>query len=158
MMQLEWIALPVTQYALTGVGLLSSLTLWAGSKAEIRRMRTSMRNSLQNVESGMSTLNNSIEDVRNTRVVAPEPAPVAAAPVAAAPAPMPVIQGLNLTRRTQVLRMRKRGDNVHSIAAALQLPIGEVTLMLKMESLQNAAELNSAAPKPLARSAARGIL
>ncbi len=116
----------------------------------------------------MTNLNSSLEDVKNIRVAVPEPvalpAPVSIpAPVPAPAAPvalMPMMQGLNLTRRAQILRMRKRGENLQSIAAALQLPVGEVTLMLKMESLQNAAVSASAdyEPKPMARAAARGIL
>ena len=51
---------------------------------------------------------------------------------------MPVGQALNLTKRAQVLRMHNRGESVHSIAAALQIPSGEVSLLLKIEHLTDA--------------------
>jgi hypothetical protein len=39
---------------------------------------------------------------------------------------------LNLTRRTQALRMRRRGESVESIAAALAAPRNEIELLLKV--------------------------
>ena len=49
---------------------------------------------------------------------------------------MMVPQGLNLTKRTQILRMQRRGESLNSIAAAIQLPLAEVTLILKLDRLQ----------------------
>jgi hypothetical protein len=138
-MQLEWISYPITQYTLTGVGLISSLTLWASSKVEIRSVRRSMKNSLAELEKGVTNLNASMDDVRDdvrkANAAPPEPAP---APLPApVPMPMPLTQALNLTRRTQIIRMKRRGENAQDIAAALQVPIGEVSLVLKMEQLQS---------------------
>jgi hypothetical protein len=44
-------------------------------------------------------------------------------------------QALNLNKRGQVLRMRRRGENPETIAAALGLPRNEVDLMLKVHRL-----------------------
>jgi len=149
-MQLEWISYPITQYTISGLGLISSLTLWASSKAEIRRVRRTVKNSLAELERGVTDLNASIDDVRRTKTTAPEPAPVAAPVPAPAPAaaPISIMQGLNLTRRTQILRMKRRGEGPQSIAAALQIPVGEVSLILKMEQLQGASLEPAAAPAP----------
>jgi len=44
-------------------------------------------------------------------------------------------QALNLNTRGQVLRMRRRGENPETIAAALRLPRNEVDLLLKVHQL-----------------------
>ena len=52
--------------------------------------------------------------------------------------PAPVAQpgqSLNLNKRGQVLRMRRRGETPETIAAALRIPQNEVTLLLKVHEL-----------------------
>jgi hypothetical protein len=44
-------------------------------------------------------------------------------------------QGLNLNKRGQALRMRRRGENPETIAAALSIPRSEVDLLLKVHQL-----------------------
>ena len=56
-------------------------------------------------------------------------------------APEPPRSGLNLTKRSQVIRMSRRGERAENIAASLSLPRGEVDLLLKI----NALVANSAA-------------
>ena len=46
---------------------------------------------------------------------------------------------MNLTRRSQVLRMARRGDNPEQIAAELGLPENEVQLLLKVQKILNTA-------------------
>jgi hypothetical protein len=48
--------------------------------------------------------------------------------------PAPPRSGLNLNKRTQVIRMSRRGERVETIAASLQLPQREVELLLKIHS------------------------
>lgn len=55
----------------------------------------------------------------------PQPAAVPAAPRA----------GLNLGRRTQVLRMHRNGDAPDRIAAALEVPLQEVDLLIKVHRI-----------------------
>ena len=50
------------------------------------------------------------------------------------PAPAPA-QALNLNKRGQVLRMRRRGENPETIAAALSIPRNEVDLLLKVHQM-----------------------
>lgn len=47
--------------------------------------------------------------------------------------------GVNLNRRGQVLRLRRRGRTVDEIAATLQMPRGEVELMVKVHELSQRA-------------------
>lgn len=47
-------------------------------------------------------------------------------------APLPPKSGLNLNKRTQVIRMSRRGEQAEKIAATLNLPRREVELLLKV--------------------------
>jgi hypothetical protein len=47
-------------------------------------------------------------------------------------APSPPKSGLNLNKRTQAIRMSRRGDQAEKIAASLSLPRREVELLLKV--------------------------
>ncbi len=51
-----------------------------------------------------------------------------------APASQPG-QSLNLNKRGQVLRMRRRGETPETIAAALRIPQNEVALLVKVHEL-----------------------
>jgi hypothetical protein len=55
----------------------------------------------------------------------PQPAAIPAVPRA----------GLNLGRRTQVLRMHRNGDASDRIAAALEVPLQEVDLLIKVHRI-----------------------
>ncbi len=46
-------------------------------------------------------------------------------------APVPPRHGLSPPRRTQALRMHRRGESPQQIAAALDIPVTEVDLLLK---------------------------
>jgi hypothetical protein len=43
--------------------------------------------------------------------------------------------GLNLSKRSQALRMHRRGDSAPDIAAALSLPVQEVDLLIKVQRI-----------------------
>ena len=49
-------------------------------------------------------------------------------------APTPPKSGLNLNKRSQVIRMSRRGEQAEKIAASLNLPRREVELLLKIYS------------------------
>jgi hypothetical protein len=46
-----------------------------------------------------------------------------------------ISQSLNLTRRARALHMSRRGDEAHTIAAALGVSHGEVELLLKLDRI-----------------------
>jgi hypothetical protein len=61
-------------------------------------------------------------------------------------------QPLNLNKRGQILRMRRRGERPETIAGALALPRNEVELLLKVHDLsQEQVEKGAVAAKPMAR-------
>jgi hypothetical protein len=55
--------------------------------------------------------------------------------------------GFNLTKRSQVIRMSRRGEQAEKIAAALNLPQREVELLLKVysRSIYSSKEVNATA-------------
>ena len=55
--------------------------------------------------------------------------------VPAAPGPPPARVGLNLEKRSQALRMHRRGEGSAGIAAALDLPLQEVELLIKVHRI-----------------------
>ena len=49
--------------------------------------------------------------------------------------PPPTRSGFNLSKRSQAIRMSRRGETPGQIAAALKLPRGEVDLLLKVHRI-----------------------
>jgi len=60
-------------------------------------------------------------------------------------APTPPKSGLNLNKRSQVIRMSRRGEQPEKIAASLNLPQREVELLLKVYGrvVYSSSEVNS---------------
>ena len=56
-------------------------------------------------------------------------------PVASGPSPSVLRIGLNLNKRSQVIRLHRRGDSPTQIAAALEVPRQEVDLLLKVHRI-----------------------
>lgn len=54
---------------------------------------------------------------------------------AASPTPHSVRTSMNLDRRSQALRMHRRGESPAQISAALELPLQEVHLLLKVHHI-----------------------
>jgi hypothetical protein len=59
--------------------------------------------------------------------------------------PVPPRSGLNLNKRSQVIRMSRRGEQAEKIAASLNLPQREVELLLKVYGrlVYTSSEINS---------------
>jgi hypothetical protein len=60
-------------------------------------------------------------------------------------------QPLNLNKRGQILRMRRRGERPETIAGALSIPRNEVELLLKVHDLSLEQVEKSAMAAPLGR-------
>ena len=111
------------QYGITAVGLLGCLGLWMFSARDIRKVQSALSETRKSADAGMRQLADRLEEVRT--VMNTEPQPVAA----------PVTGSLNLTRRAQALRMHNRGETMASISAALQAPLNEIELLLKLNRI-----------------------
>ena len=123
-MHFDWISYPATQYGITGAGLLASLWLWISARGQLQAIHEGLTRSIEALEAGQQDLTAKVEEMKAASQTALENTPQ--------PTPS---QAINLTKRAQVLRMRHRGESLHSIAAALQIPLGEVVLLLKIEKL-----------------------
>lgn len=76
---------------------------------------------LQSLQETRSALEAELREIREQPLMAGVPA-----------SPKP---GLNLTTRSQALRMHRRGDPPDRIAAALDIPLQEVDLLLKVHRI-----------------------
>lgn len=114
---------------LCGVGLgllaLSFLVLWrartavraAKNAAEAARQQN--EEALQAIRDRIEALCGQINDLRRE-------------PVAASGTVRP---GINLSKRSQALRMHRRGDSPEQIAAALEVPLQELELLVKVHRI-----------------------
>jgi DNA-binding NarL/FixJ family response regulator len=124
-MSLNWILSPITIYAVIAMALTGTLVLFITAKLEIQRALRAARDARQAVDGAVQEMSLGIEQLRTEMTL---PAPVSAP--AAGPA-------LNLTKRTQALRMLRRGESVESIASALRAPRNEVELLVKVQQIQD---------------------
>jgi hypothetical protein len=119
-MNFDWILSPLTVYAVLGLSLVASISLFLHTKVEIAqlrrdtdRSRTELAKKMEEIESAMAGIS--------------------------ATAPPPALRpSINLTKRAQALRMRRRGESLESIAAALAVPRNEVELLLKVHEMLEA--------------------
>lgn len=61
--------------------------------------------------------------------------------------PPPTPSGFNLSKRSQAIRMSRRGETPSQIAAALKLPQGEIDLLLKVHRIVVSLPATTAAAK-----------
>ncbi|HTQ54235.1 MAG TPA: hypothetical protein VMI94_07225 [Bryobacteraceae bacterium] len=122
---------PLTYYLLLAAGLGSCLYLFVSLKSEIRSLARRQREGQQQVSAlaaalaeaqGLAqSLASDLREVeRQTGMLV---------------APPPARSGLNLSKRTQVLRMHRAGHDSVAIAGALALPRAEVDLLVKVHCL-----------------------
>jgi hypothetical protein len=93
------------------------------------RMRTLTQNAKQqreNLENHIAQANDAVEKLRSQMEQAAQQSPVPVLPTGGA---------LNLNRRGQVLRMRRRGESPETISGSLGIPRNEVNLLLKVHEM-----------------------
>lgn len=114
--------------ALALASLAMSLAALAGAARVLRAARENSSAGRERTEPALTALCASIE-VLQTRLEELERRPAAAA------APAMPKAGLNLGKRSQALRMHRRGDAPDQIARALELPVTEVELLIKVHRI-----------------------
>ena len=120
------LALAACLFVVTGIG--ASVWLFLLLKAELHKAssRSKQRQaateaSLNAVRVSLFNLDKRIGDAeRQTGILVPPP---------------PTRSGFNLSKRSQAIRMHRRGETPSRIAAALELPQGEVDLLLKVHEI-----------------------
>jgi hypothetical protein len=122
---MEWILHPLTNYALLAAGM--GLCLWlyfhcergiALVKSRLRSDRDLHELRISGLLAELGLMRKKLEEIQQQ--------------FSAGPTPVAPHAGMNITRRTQVLRMQRRGERPEQIAAALNLPQSEVELLLKL--------------------------
>jgi len=112
---------------LTAAGLVTILWLFVQLKMEIARLAGASRRPEQTkIEKNVELLSTRVDQLA---------ARVGERSALLPPNPLVTISGLNLSKRTNVLRLSRRGDAPDHIAATLHLPRREVELLLKIHDL-----------------------
>ena len=120
-MRFDWILSPITQYSILALGLMFCLGLCISTRIRMRAERRRMAGEQESLGQTVTALSTAVEEVRRAAV---EHEVQKSVP----------LEGLNLTKRAQALRMHHRGESLPTIAAALQSPRNEVELLLKVHS------------------------
>lgn len=122
-----WIVLTALVIALALSSLLVSFYVWRSQRlsqtaaAELETMREECGSAMESMRKELEAL---AAGVRET------PRYAAAEPLPAAPR-----SGMNLSRRSQALRLRRKGETPQKIAEALDMPRQEVELLLKVHEI-----------------------
>jgi len=125
---LERLWLPLSYYLLLAGGLSACLYLFLVLKREVRKLETRWSQRYQRLEGTIRSMRTELDEVKNRLREAEERAGMLVPPA-------PLRSGLNLSKRTQALRMAARGESPEHIAAALSLPDSEVQLLLKVQRM-----------------------
>jgi hypothetical protein len=120
--------IPLAPYVLLAAGCIFALFFLLSFDKEIRQLKSRLARrqagdiaSTRDLKAQVQQLNERLRD-------AEERAGIAVAPQSPK-------ASLNLNKRTQVLRMSRRGERAENIAAMLSLPRREVELLLKIHGL-----------------------
>jgi hypothetical protein len=117
--------IPLAPFGLIAINSLLALFFFLTLGHEMRVMNLRLRRRQTTQESATNELKSQVTELRTRVAEAEERAGVLVAPA-------PPKSGLNLNKRTQVIRMSRRGEQVDKIAASLNLPRREVELLLKV--------------------------
>lgn len=120
--------LPASYYVLLAMGLGLCLYLFMTLKREIWRLENRYKKRLQALEVDLQQMHAEAENLRERLQEAEEREELLVPPT-------PPRSGLNLSKRTQALRMSLRGESPEQIAAALGIPESEVQLLLKVQRI-----------------------
>jgi hypothetical protein len=122
-------------YLLLGLGLGACLHLFISHNREIRAARRKQHA----LEAAIGLLSVEFTEVKRALEEAESRAGVLVAPT-------PPRAGVNLTIRSQALRMYRRGETIQRISAALAVPEQEVELLIKVQRMALDAPLPEDAP------------
>ena len=127
----EFMLQPLVFYVLLAAGFGLCLYLFVTLKAEIRgllRRCLEQRQQVQALESALGDARLAVQSLEtDLRAVERQTGMLVA--------PAPARSGLNLSKRTHVLRMHRAGQDSAGIAAAMALPRSEVELLIKVHRI-----------------------
>mgnify|MGYP005849321781 CR=1 FL=1 len=113
------------EYALLATGLSLCTFLFVTVKHDIQRAKRSSDLERAKLLQEVRQLHAEVISVQNRLAEAEEK-------LLAIPRIQPPRPGMNISRRSQIIRLHRRGERPEQIAASLGLPQGEVDLLLKL--------------------------
>jgi hypothetical protein len=123
--------LDLLPYGVAATTLAASIWMFVLVKMELRKSRLRSERQRQTVEETLGALRASIDQIRSR---------IDETPAATGDSPAPRLRpSINLSHRTQVLRMHRRGERPDQISAAIGIPQREVELLLKVHQATRAA-------------------
>jgi hypothetical protein len=122
---MEWILNPLTHYALMALILVLCLSLFLSLKKENSALRRQIAKEHEAVSAVLNSFRTSLGNLQSNLD------DQESASSGAAQQPNASLS-INLTKRSHVLRMYRRGERAEQIAEALQIPRSEVDLLLKV--------------------------
>jgi len=125
---LEHYFIPLAPYVLLAAITIVGLLYFASVERELGRLKARLRGSAKMEPALSESLQTKLDDLA-ARVQDAE----SRAGIVVSPAPPKA--SLNLNKRTQVIRMSRRGEPAENIAASLSIPRREVELVLKVYGL-----------------------
>lgn len=125
---MDWVLNPFLAYAIEAIGLCMCLYLFLSAKCEARRREVRLLDGRTAFETGIEELRLAVNEVKSTIHEQEESSGMLVPPA-------PSLSGLNLNKRTQALRMHRRGETPEKIAAVLLLPRREVELLVKLQKI-----------------------
>jgi hypothetical protein len=125
---LERIALPLAPYVLITLNSLLCLAFFLCLENEIRLLKRASPRQQPGKDTIVQDLKTKLEDLSERVRDAEERAGIFITP------PSPTAS-LNLNKRTQIIRMSRRGEPAETISASLSVPRKEIELLLKVHSL-----------------------
>ena len=105
----------------------SLLALWR-AQALLRAARSNVDDTDPDLASAIESLQKQLQELQKQLQDTRQYPPLVAAPSAPRP-------GMNLDKRSQALRLHRRGEGPSQIAAMLELPLQEVELLIKVHRI-----------------------
>jgi hypothetical protein len=121
-MRLDWILSPLAQYATAAASLVASLVLFLALKFELNALRRAAQSTREELDGRFRETEAGLAQLREQMAESALKNPAPGGP-------------LNLTRRTQAIRMHQRGEPIETIAGALRAPRNEIQLLIKLQEL-----------------------
>lgn len=121
-----WISHPLGYYGLLAVGLVLCLYLFLSVKEENARLRQKLELQHQQSQDALGEFRRMLGNLEQS-LQEHEQSEAQEMPLRAVPG-----VSINLTKRSQALRMYRRGETAEQICSALQMPRNEVELLLKV--------------------------
>jgi hypothetical protein len=125
---MNWTQHVLTVYGLAACSLTGLLIAFASLKREASALRKALDREHEETAAAVTLLRSAFSRLERQQAERERQAGEAVVVAAAAEA-----TSMNLSKRSQALRMYRRGDPIERIASALALPHGEVELLVKVQ-------------------------